>query len=255
MDSFYKTLFIVNPVMFLMTFNVNLRGAYDLKSYCSESVIDTHGRGTFVNTADPMMQLFQSVQQTDYLRQGIGCRTYSEEQIFQYNYYIWTFAFFLGLQWTHMGQGILGRFVLSWDIMKTWPAILWAVFVALIVGALALVAVMFVHYRAAHVLPQYAIWLIALPSWFYYKSRGCKNVHLHHYSLMMIILSFLSYQDAFTTLLSGYFNGVMIEGAANYGYDVIFEKGEKVDENLEEIKVELRNSQVKIDNQRLTHLL
>jgi len=55
MDSFYKTLFIVNPVMFLITFNVNLRGAYDLKSYCNETEIDLHGRGTFVGSTDPMM--------------------------------------------------------------------------------------------------------------------------------------------------------------------------------------------------------
>jgi hypothetical protein len=43
---------------------------------------------------------------------------------------------------------------------------------------------------------------------------------------MMIILSFLSYQDVFITFVSGYFNGVMIEGASNYGYDPIFERGE-----------------------------
>jgi len=65
---------------------------------------------------------------------------------------------------------------------------------------------------------------------------------------MMIILSFLSYQDAFTTLLSGYFNGVMIEGASNYGYDVIFERGEQLDATIEQIKVEQENSKIKIDN-------
>ena len=86
---------------------------------------------------------------------------------------------------------------------------------------------MLIHYKAAHVLTQYEIWNVALPYEFYYMGRGCKNIHLHHYTLMMIILSLLSYQDAFTTLLSGYFNGVMIEGAANYGYDPIFERGDE----------------------------
>ena len=78
--------------------------------------------------------------------------------------------------------------------------------------------------------------------------RGCKNIHLHHYTLMMIILSFLCYQDVFTTFISGYFNGVMMEGAANYGYDPIFERGEKFDETIEEIKAEQENSKIKIDN-------
>jgi hypothetical protein len=152
MDSFYKTLFIVNPIMFLITFNVNLRGAYDLKSYCGQETIDTNGRGTVFGTADPMMQMMQSVSRADYLGQGIGCRTYTDDQIFQYNYFIWTVGLFLGLQWTHMGQGILGHFVLSWDTMKNWPAVLWGVFVALIIFFLSIIAVMFVHYRAAHVL-------------------------------------------------------------------------------------------------------
>ena len=57
MDSFYKTLFIVNPAMFFITFNVNLRGAYDLKSYCAEESFDTNGRGTVFGTTDPMMQM------------------------------------------------------------------------------------------------------------------------------------------------------------------------------------------------------
>lgn len=182
--------------------------------------------------------MFQSVSSADYLRQGIGCRTYNDDEIFHYNYFIWTFGLFLGLQWTHMGQGILAHFVLSWDTMKNWPAVLWGVFVALIIFILSLLAIMFVHYKAAHVLTQYGIWIIVIPSWFYYMGRGCKNIHVHHYLLMMIILSFLSYQDAFITLISGYFNGVMIEGASNYGYDPVFERGEKVDEAIEKIKAE-----------------
>jgi hypothetical protein len=152
MDSFYKTLFVVNPVMFLISFNVNLRGAFDLKSYCAEETIDTHGRGTYFGTTDPMMQMFQSVKEVDYLGQGIGCRTYSDDQIFQYNYFVWTTAFFIGLQWTHMNQGILAHFVLSWDTMKNWPAVLWGVFAALVIFVISLIAIMFVHYKASNVL-------------------------------------------------------------------------------------------------------
>ena len=53
-------------------------------------------------------------------------------------------------------------------------------------------------------------------------SKGCVEVHIHHYTLMMIILSFICYQDAFATFISGTLNGVMIEGASHYGYDPIF---------------------------------
>ena len=84
-----------------------------------------------------------------------------------------------------MGQGILSHFVLEWSIMKNWPAILWAVFAALVVLIIAIFTVMFIHYKSAQQLMHYEIWVVALPSWFYYMSRDCVKVHVHHYTLMM----------------------------------------------------------------------
>ena len=60
MASFYKTLLVVNPAMFLITFIVNLRGANDLKSYCNDDGIKPEAL-PFVRSQDPMMQLFSSV--------------------------------------------------------------------------------------------------------------------------------------------------------------------------------------------------
>lgn len=47
----------------------------------------------------------------------------------------------------------------------------------------------------------------------------------------------------------------MIEGAANYGYDVIFEHEVPSDSKIVMANNALKSSQIKIDNQRLTHLL
>lgn len=61
MDSFYKTLLVVSPVMFFVTHNVNLRGSYDLKSYCDDDVHNVLKNGIYIG-ADPMMQMFDSVR-------------------------------------------------------------------------------------------------------------------------------------------------------------------------------------------------
>jgi len=106
--------------------------------------------------------------------------------------------------------------------MKKWPAIYWAVAVAILALFISILCVISVHYKAANVQSYYIIWAILLSSWFYYKSRGCKEVHIHHYVIMMVLLSFTCYQDVFTTIISALFNGIMIEGASMYGYDPIF---------------------------------
>ena len=106
--------------------------------------------------------------------------------------------------------------------MKNWPPILWVVFVALIIFIISICTIMYVHYKAAHILSLYGIWGILLSLWFYYMSRGCVEIHIHHYALMMILLSFICWQDVFTTLLCGIFNGIMIEGVSMYGFGPIF---------------------------------
>ena len=90
-----------------------------------------------------------------------------------------------------MDVGILKQFCLDWDIMKNWPPILWAVFGVLVIVVISICTIMFIYYKSAHVLTEYGIWGVLLPAWFYYMSRGCVEVHIHHYTLMMILLSFV----------------------------------------------------------------
>ena len=48
------------------------------------------------------------------------------------------------------------------------------------------------------------------------------TLHLHHYSLAMIFLSLLCYQDLVITVLHGIATGVMIEGASSWGYALVW---------------------------------
>ena len=135
---------------------------------------------------------------------------------------MWLAAFYLGLQWTHAGQGILAHFTLDWDTMKNWPPILWAVFCALIAGICLLVSVLYSAYSVTGALKEYAILEGLIFSWFFYKARGAKDIHVHHYPLMMVLQSLCCYQSPFITVVAGAFNGIMIEGASRWGYDPIF---------------------------------
>lgn len=104
--TFWKTAFLTAPLLFVVSMNVNLRGPYDLVT---------------TSSAKP------------YQKQ------YTPSQVFIWNYLWWTVWYFIGMQFTHLDHGILQRFVLKWSIMRTWPPVLWVVFVAFlaIVGFVA----------------------------------------------------------------------------------------------------------------------
>jgi hypothetical protein len=114
------------------------------------------------------------------------------------------------------------EFVLDWDIMKTWPPILWAVFFSLITFLLTLFIVIFHYYLIFDLELIYLFWGIGLLLYFLYMGRNAKDTHIHHYVLAMIVLSFLGYQSKFLTIAHGIFTGIMIEGGSRWGYDPIW---------------------------------
>jgi len=106
--------------------------------------------------------------------------------------------------------------------MKTWPTVLWIVFVVLIgfLGALAVILVR--TYYAIGVGVYYIIWAITIALYFYYRGRGAIDTHIHHYVVAGIAVSFICYQNIFLTLVHGIFCGVLIEGGTRWGYDPIW---------------------------------
>eukprot|EP00356_Strombidium_inclinatum_P007227 CAMPEP_0170487244 /NCGR_PEP_ID=MMETSP0208-20121228/6104_1 /TAXON_ID=197538 /ORGANISM="Strombidium inclinatum, Strain S3" /LENGTH=143 /DNA_ID=CAMNT_0010761467 /DNA_START=97 /DNA_END=525 /DNA_ORIENTATION=- len=86
------------------------------------------------------------------------CKKYSEWDVFSYNYFVWTLAFFIGIQFTHMDQGIMQEFVLDWNVMKHWPPILWVVFFALLTFLGAYFKALISLYDAISYTRYYVIW-------------------------------------------------------------------------------------------------
>ena len=77
--------------------------------------------------------------------------------------------------------------------MKSWPAFLWGVLFALIIFLIFLFIVVFKIYIKYGLQVTYAIWASLLIIYFKFRGRNAKNVHIHHYTIGMIVVSFLGH--------------------------------------------------------------
>lgn len=69
----------------------------------------------------------------------------------------------------------------------------------------------------------YVIWTSLVGGFIMFKAYTSRNMHLHHYSLTMIIVSFVCYQSKFLAIAQGVFNGIMTEGTSRWGVDPIWD--------------------------------
>ena len=109
----------------------------------------------------------------------------------------------------------------------------------------AILKVVITIYLALNIMVFYLIGIAIFCVWFYLKAKHATDIHIHHYCIGMAVVSLCCYQDVFITLVSGVFNGIMIEGASRWGYDPIFEydnsKVKKVEEQLKKAKIRKEN--------------
>ena len=54
--------------------------------------------------------------------------------------------------------------------------------------------------------------------------RETRYLHFHHYTIGMCAIAILGVQKPFLSFLTGFSNGVMIEGGSRWGYDPIWIK-------------------------------
>jgi hypothetical protein len=181
---------------------------------------------------DELVALLHSLTRMNYLGEmdvaarEYSCETYENAQVFNYNFFIWcTSFFFVGLQFTHFDVGFMENFTLDPATMATWGPGMWMVFVVLF-GLIGLIlGDVCYHYYAIGYLKYYGIWAAALVAAMMWQTRRVapeRKIHVHHYTLGLIIMSFLCYQGKFFTLVHGFFNGMFIEGGARWGFDRIW---------------------------------
>lgn len=154
-----------------------------------------------------------------------ACRDIDDNHVFNFNYYVWTLFYFVGLQFTHLDNGILSQFTLDWEVMKNWPPILWAVFFLLIGFVGFTFYYLFELYATVGIAFYYQILLVALIGGlvlYGYMNKGKYEFHFHHYCVGMFMLIMCCYQNMYMAAVYAIFNGVLIDGGARWGYDPIW---------------------------------
>ena len=119
-------------LMFIVAGVVTIRAKMDLSEYCvpptpineTTSMISPFPKPYKIESGFPYMNhtalqlsevpihhLFASIDKMDYLHTRLkatpDCHEYTVDEVFNYNYLVWVLAFFVGLQFTHLDNGIL----------------------------------------------------------------------------------------------------------------------------------------------------
>lgn len=148
-------------------------------------------------------------------------------EVFNYNFFVWCSSFFfLGLQFTHFDAGPMAHLTFDPATMATWGPGMWLLAIVLI-GLIALIlADVMYHYYLLGIVKYYAAYGIALFVALKWQSARVKPegraIHIHHYCIGFVVMSFLSFQGKFFTLIHGFFNGMFLEGGCRWGFDMIW---------------------------------
>ena len=200
------------------------------KPYLIESGFPYMNHTALELSETPIHHLFASIDKMNYLNSRVkanpDCHDYSVSSVFKYNYLVWVLAFFVGLQFTHLDNGILSQLTLDWNVMKTWPLTLWLIFLGLVLLFVTIAAyVLFLYYTIGY-LSAYLTLLSTFVSVFsgliYWYNLFGYTLHIHHWFLGAFMQVFMCYQNGFVTAVQAIFAGIMTEGASRWGYDPLF---------------------------------
>lgn len=118
-------------------------------------------------------------------------------------------------------------FNIDWNYMKKWPMYMWVIFLGLLLLIGTIILYIFFLYSTIGFLTTYIYIFSGIISTFSlitYKLRNDYDFHFHHYTLGMVVMVLTCYQNGFVTVVHAVFNGLMISGAARWGYDPIWIK-------------------------------
>lgn len=106
--------------------------------------------------------------------------------------------------------------------MKNWPPFLWAVFFGLIALLGGILIFLFDAYKEFGIEYIYLGLGISVVLYFYVRSIGSVDMHIHHYNIGILMMIFIGYQSTFSTIVHGVMNGIFLEGVTRYNYGNIW---------------------------------
>ena len=128
-------------------------------------------------------------------RNNIESKTYTTSEVMFFNSW-WSFFYLIGLQYTHLKQGILNDFIWNPEHMKNWPPILWALCLFIWTLFISLIVYLCPEYNYLGIAKYYGIYALVLMISFILVTiwrKKTHNFHMHHYTFSMFILSVIGY--------------------------------------------------------------
>lgn len=150
---------------------------------------------------------------------------HSWEDCFSYNMGFWFTGYLLGLHYTHAKRGFADDFSYSADKMAMWDWKLKALGIYVIsVYILAILFTFSLFLSLGCGTFQALVCLVVFGPIFaaIYLKRKSHSFHAHHYFLGMMLLPLLWIPHPYTIWNIGFASGVMVEGAARWGYDSVW---------------------------------
>lgn len=146
------------------------------------------------------------------------------------NFLFYVLPFFIGLNFTHIPEVFpsIKYLDLNWYRIRRYTKRLWALFCIFVLFVIFSFVFHFINYYEIskwkfifYVSLLFSI-VISIALYTYCK-RDRITLHLHHSSLMIILIPFINLHCIFDMLELGVFTGVMVEGACRWGISNIFE--------------------------------
>lgn len=94
---------------------------------------------------------------------------------------------------------------------------------------LAVLVYFIVVYSMDKYIGWYILWFVIIALFFVIVTlalRKTHHLHIHHYTIGMVLILLIGYQSVPAALIMGFCNGMMIEGGSRWGYDPVWIKNE-----------------------------
>ena len=102
----------------------------------------------------------------------------------------------------------------------------WAVLLLMASVCISVLYFDFQGLETSQVVPRYLVWAALLVGFIMWNTKRLapeRALHIHHYFLAWMMLTFICYQSELLTVCHGFAMGVFIEGSARWGFDSIWE--------------------------------
>jgi hypothetical protein len=181
---------------------------------------------------DIFHSLFHSIADAKYIENFLGskptptCKEYSNWEVFKYNFLFWCTGFMVGVNFTHADIKPIQRLTLDPKVIATWGVGKWILALVLLALICLILLNLGYHYMSMGLVYYYIAWglfIYAAMKWNTKRQKeNNKHIHIHHYFVALVLMSFIQLQNPLMSNIHGFFHGMFIEGGCRWGYDPIW---------------------------------